>query len=66
VKTEGFVMPHSIHIERPGDGYILDLKFEKWSINPDLPGNAFELQPPAGARSVTLKEKGRAGTTPVL
>jgi hypothetical protein len=66
VKTEGFVMPHSIHIERPEDGYILDLKFEKWSINPELPGNAFELQPPPGARSVTLKEKGSANTTPVL
>jgi hypothetical protein len=53
----GFLMPLRIHIDRPGEGYMLDLKFSKWNVNPDLPENAFELKPPPGARTITLKER---------
>jgi hypothetical protein len=58
VRAEGFLMPLKIHIDRPADGYALDLKFKKWNINPDLPGNAFELAPPPEAQVIRLKERG--------
>jgi hypothetical protein len=58
VLTGSFLMPLRIHIDRPTDGYMLDLKFKKWNVNPDLPENAFELEPPPGARTITLQEKG--------
>jgi hypothetical protein len=56
--VEGFAMPQDIHIERPLDGYILDLNFRNWRINPDLEGGAFELKPPPEARIIPLREKG--------
>jgi hypothetical protein len=61
VLTGGFLMPLKIHIDRPADGYMLDLKFTKWNVNPDLPENAFELEPPPGARRITLKEEKKGG-----
>jgi hypothetical protein len=57
--VEGFAMPHDIRIARPLDGYILDLNFRHWRINPDLEGGAFELKPPPEARIIPLREKGR-------
>ncbi len=64
VKIEGFDLPLQIHIDRPVDGYMLDLKFRTWNINPrDLTDNAFELSPPPGAQIIHLKEKGRSSTS---
>jgi Outer membrane lipoprotein-sorting protein len=57
-ETTGSVrMPLRIVIERPSDGYSLDLQFRSWNINPDLPDSAFTLQPPQDAERVLLKEK---------
>jgi hypothetical protein len=56
--VEGFMMPQDIRIERPLDGYILDLRFATWRINPDLEAGAFELKPPPGAQIIRLREKG--------
>ncbi len=55
------LLPLSIRIERPLDGYTLDLEFADWRLNPDLPANAFVLKPPPGAQIVELKDGGRDG-----
>ncbi len=60
VPNDGLLLPLSIHIERPLDGYTLDLKFGSWRLNPELPDNAFVLTSPPGAEIVQLKEKGRS------
>ncbi len=54
------LLPLAIHIERPLDGYTLDLKFGSWHLNPELPDNAFVLTSPQGAEMIQLKEKGRS------
>jgi outer membrane lipoprotein-sorting protein len=56
-KVNGLFLPLAIRIERPLDGYILDLQFKNWRLNPELPENAFVLNPPPGAEKVMLKEK---------
>ncbi len=54
-----FWLPRKIVIDRPLDGYLLNLEFKSksWRINTDLPDNAFVLTPPEGAETVHLKEK---------
>jgi outer membrane lipoprotein-sorting protein len=54
---DGLYMPHKIHIDRPLDGYALDMEFKSWRINPVLPDNAFVLTPHAGAQIIPLMEK---------
>ncbi len=56
-RKEGFSLPLRIHIERPQDGYILDLKFRKWNVDPDLQEEAFELHPGPEDRTIPLKER---------
>lgn len=51
-------LPLSIRILRPLDGYSMDLQFKDWKVNPSLPEEAFNLNPPATAERVVLKEKG--------
>jgi hypothetical protein len=58
--VEGFAMPQDIHIERPIDGYILDLNFRNWRINPDFEVGSFELKPPPEAQIIPLREEGRS------
>jgi hypothetical protein len=60
--TDGFSLPLEIHMDRPQDGYALDMEFTKgsWRINSALPDNAFILTPPEGAKIIPLKEKGRS------
>jgi hypothetical protein len=53
--VEGHTLPLSMHIDRPLDGYALDLEFKSWRINPDLP--EFVLTPPDGAQIIHLKDK---------
>ncbi len=56
-----WLLPLSVRINRPEDGYSLDLEFKDWRVNPELPPNVFELTAPEGAQRVELKEKGRSG-----
>lgn len=55
--VEGPMLPLSIGIERPPDGYSLDLEFKNWRVNPQLPDDAFILTPPPGAQRIYLREK---------
>ncbi len=55
---DGVVLPRGIVIERPLDGYSLDLRFNNWRVNPALEDAAFVLNPPPDAKRVVLKEKG--------
>ena len=55
--VEGLRLPLSIRIERPSDGYVLDMQFKAWRVNPEVPPTAFVLSPPQGAQRVVLKEK---------
>ena len=55
------LLPLSIKVERPEDGYSLDMQFKDWRINPELGANDFVFTPPEGAQRVELKEKGRSG-----
>jgi hypothetical protein len=56
-RFDGVVLPREIRIERPGDGYSLDLHFKDWRVNPNLDDAAFVLNPPPAAERVILKEK---------
>jgi outer membrane lipoprotein-sorting protein len=57
VAVDTLMLPLSIKIDRPLDGYSLDLEVKDWRLNPRLPENAFTLLPPPGARRIQLKEK---------
>jgi hypothetical protein len=52
---EGFAMPRKIYIERPLDGYTLDLEFKEWIINSDIKDETFELQPLPGMKVIRFK-----------
>jgi hypothetical protein len=51
---DGFSLPLSIHIDRRIDGYILDLKFKSWNINPAFSEESFIMEPPANYRILNL------------
>ncbi len=57
---DGVTLPLSIHIDRPLDGYRLDIQIGNWRVNPDLPEDAFTLKPPPAAERIILKEKARS------
>jgi len=57
---EGVRLPLSIRLERPLDGYRLDMQFKSWRINPELPDEAFVLKIPPAAERIVLKEKARS------
>ena len=61
--VDGFALPVKIRMDRPLDGYTLDLEFKTWRVNPDLPDKAFVLEPPPGAQIVPLKEKERSAAS---
>jgi outer membrane lipoprotein-sorting protein len=63
--VDGLLLPLSIHIERPSDGYVLDMQFKSWRVNPDMPATAFVLSPPQGAQRVVLKERPQTPTAKV-
>jgi hypothetical protein len=52
----GFKLPLHMHIDRPLDGYMLNLEFKSWRIDPDLPDNAFSLKLPDGVQIIPLVE----------
>ncbi len=55
--VDGTILPLSIRLDRPRDGYSIEMQFRSWRLNPDLPDNAFVMEPPPGAERVFLKEK---------
>lgn len=57
VEVNGLKLPLHIHVDRPLDGYALDLEFKSWRINPELPDNAFLLKLPEGVQVIHLVEK---------
>ncbi len=59
VRVDGLSLPLSIRLERPLDGYTLEMRFRDWRLNSVLPENAFVRTPPAGAQVVHLNEKSR-------
>jgi outer membrane lipoprotein-sorting protein len=58
--ASGVMLPLLIVIDRPADGYSLDLQVRNWNLNPALPAAAFVLNPPASAERVVLREKGQS------
>jgi hypothetical protein len=54
---DGIPLARDISIERPRDGYSLDLRFNGWRVNPALDDSAFALKPPPEATRIILKEK---------
>jgi hypothetical protein len=58
---DGFALPLRIRIDRPEDGYAMEIQFEgdSWTVNSDIRDDAFILTPPEGARIISLTEKGR-------
>jgi len=59
-RVQNYYLPLRIKIDRPLDGYSLDLEFKGWQINSNLPGDAFILTAPPGAQQVQLSEAGRS------
>jgi outer membrane lipoprotein-sorting protein len=59
-ESDGVLLPLSIQIERPLDGYKLELQFRSWRVNPALPDSSFALKPPQSAERIVLKEKVRS------
>jgi hypothetical protein len=57
VQIEGISFPLQMHIDRPADGYSLDLRFSAWRVNPELGEDAFILQPHPDDQMIPLKEK---------
>jgi hypothetical protein len=55
---EGFLLPQAIRIDRPMDGYSLDLDVRDWRVNPKLEDANFILNAPPDVERVVLKEKG--------
>jgi len=45
---DNFMLPGEINIDRPVDGYTLNLKFTDWRVNPVLEEDRFKLEPPDG------------------
>jgi outer membrane lipoprotein-sorting protein len=60
--VEGIRLPLSVRIERPADGYSLDLTFQNWKLNPDLGDDVFLMTPPDQAQRIELMEKRRSQT----
>jgi hypothetical protein len=54
---EGFLLPQGIRIDRPMDGYSLDLHARDWRVNPKLEDANFILNVPPDVERVMLKEK---------
>lgn len=54
-----FVLPIRMHLNRPEEGYSLELEFKStgWKINTGVEDAAFVLTPRAGAENIYLKEK---------
>ncbi len=58
--VNGFFLPLRIQMNRPLDGYALDIEFKGWRANSGLPDTAFVLKTPEEAQTIHLKEKTRS------
>ena len=58
---DGFLLPLQMHIDRPADGYSLDLKFRSWKPNnPEVGEASFVLQPHPEDQIIHIRDKGRS------
>jgi hypothetical protein len=57
-RFNGLLLPLTINIDRPIDGYSLKLEFEDWQVNLDLQDKDFFINHP-GAETVHLIEKNK-------
>lgn len=55
VPIDKYMLPRKINIERPPDGYTLDLEFKDWVVNPDFKDDTFRLDPVEGVRVIRFK-----------
>jgi hypothetical protein len=57
IKIEEFTLPLIIHIERPLDGYSLEMEFKKddWQLNPVFTDDTFKLQPASGVQVIQFQ-----------
>lgn len=55
VPIDKYMLPRKINIERPLDGYTLDLEFKDWVVNPDLKDDTFRLEPVEGVQVIRFK-----------
>ena len=60
-RVDGFLLPKGIRIDRPMDGYSLDLHASDWQVNPKLEDDNFILNVPPDVERVILKEKRSTG-----
>jgi outer membrane lipoprotein-sorting protein len=56
----GLMLPCVIRMDRPPDGYTLELRLRDWRVNPEFSDTDFVIAVPAGAERVALKQKGTA------
>jgi outer membrane lipoprotein-sorting protein len=61
MSSDNVPLPLSMRIERPADGYSIDLEIRSWRLNPSFESNVFHLAPPPGAQHIMLQEKSRTG-----
>ncbi len=54
-RIDKYTLPRKIHIERPLDGYTLDLEFKDWVINPVFKDTTFSLEPVEGVKVIRFK-----------
>ncbi len=54
-RIDKYTLPRKIHIERPLDGYTLDLEFKDWVVNPVFKDMAFNLEPVEGVKVIRFK-----------
>lgn len=57
--VDGIPLPLIVRMERPLDGYRLDIRFKSWRVNPEFPDGAFDMTPPSGAEIEVLRPKVR-------
>jgi outer membrane lipoprotein-sorting protein len=63
VPVDETLLPLTVKIERPKDGYSLEMEFKNWRVNPQIPDYAFVLTPPDGAERIRLREKDTVATS---
>lgn len=55
VQIDTYTLPRKINIDRPLDGYTLDLEFKDWVVNPAFKEDTFRLEPVPGVKVIRFK-----------
>jgi hypothetical protein len=63
---DGVPFPHYVFISRPLDGYDLQVRILKVTLNGSVPENAFELMPPPGTKIERIEAAAEAATGGVV